>query len=88
MLGVSHLQILFTLHSLATVFSQLAVIYNACSANTIRRALFSATFAHDVKMFCKETMDNVVQVNIGARSVCRVTVAECSGATAIVPLRV
>ena len=66
-------------HHFLTFCFQLAVIYNSCSANTIRRALFSATFANDVKMFCKETMDNVVQVNIGARSVCRVTVVEGAG---------
>nr|KAG5714586.1 hypothetical protein BaRGS_007032 [Batillaria attramentaria] len=47
---------------------QLAVIYNACSSNNICRALFSATFAHDVEEWCKLTLDNVVQVTVGARN--------------------
>ena len=46
---------------------QLAAIYNACDSNNIRRAMFSATFAHDVEEWCKLNFDNVVQVYIGAR---------------------
>ncbi|XP_076464904.1 putative ATP-dependent RNA helicase DDX52 [Babylonia areolata] len=47
---------------------QLAVIDNACSHSGLRHAFFSATFSNDVKMFCQSTMDNLVQVNVGARN--------------------
>ncbi|KAL8613810.1 hypothetical protein ACOMHN_029667 [Nucella lapillus] len=47
---------------------QLAVIVNACSGSGLRHAFFSATFSNDVKLFCKTTMPNVIQVNVGARN--------------------
>lgn len=47
---------------------QLGSIYKACSSKDIRRGLFSATFANDVKEWCLLNLDNVVQVYIGARN--------------------
>ncbi|KAK6180767.1 hypothetical protein SNE40_008759 [Patella caerulea] len=44
---------------------QLAVIYKACDANNVRRAMFSATFSYDVEEWCKANLDNVIQVYIG-----------------------
>ena len=46
---------------------QLAAIYKACDKNTVRRAMFSATFASSVEEWCKLNLDNVVQVYIGGR---------------------
>ncbi|XP_043910517.1 probable ATP-dependent RNA helicase DDX52 [Protopterus annectens] len=47
---------------------QLATIFLACTSHTIRRAMFSATFAHDVEQWCKLNLDNVISVSIGARN--------------------
>ena len=46
---------------------QLAAVYQACDGKHVRRAMFSATFAHDVEQWCKLHLDSVVQVYIGAR---------------------
>lgn len=46
---------------------QLASIFLACTSHLVRRALFSATFAHDVEEWCKLNLDNVVLVSVGAR---------------------
>ncbi|KAH9492907.1 DEAD (Asp-Glu-Ala-Asp) box polypeptide 52 [Bulinus truncatus] len=47
---------------------QLGVIYKACSSSKLHRAMFSATFAQDVEEWCKLNLDNVIQVNIGAKN--------------------
>ncbi|KAM8977250.1 putative ATP-dependent RNA helicase DDX52 [Pelodytes ibericus] len=47
---------------------QLASIFVACTSHLVRRAMFSATFAHDVEQWCKLHLDNVVSVSIGARN--------------------
>lgn len=46
---------------------QLGAIYKACDGRNTRRAMFSATFAHDVEDWCKLNLDNVIQVYIGTR---------------------
>ena len=46
---------------------QLATIYQACDSNQVRRAMFSATFTHDVEQWCKLNLDNVVMVTVGQR---------------------
>lgn len=46
---------------------QLASIFLACTSHLVRRALFSATFAHDVEEWCKLNLDSVVLVSVGAR---------------------
>lgn len=48
---------------------QLASIFLACTSHLLRRALFSATFAHDVEEWCKLNLENVVLVSVGARLV-------------------
>ena len=47
---------------------QLAAIYHACSSKNVRRAMFSATFAHDVEQWCKLNFDNVIHVYIGDKN--------------------
>ncbi|GAV09812.1 hypothetical protein RvY_19293 [Ramazzottius varieornatus] len=47
---------------------QLAVIYKACSSPKVRRLLFSATFAIEVEEWCKQHLDNLAEVSIGARN--------------------
>uniref|UniRef100_UPI00398F2CD6 probable ATP-dependent RNA helicase DDX52 isoform X2 n=1 Tax=Pristiophorus japonicus TaxID=55135 RepID=UPI00398F2CD6 len=47
---------------------QLATIFLACTSHTVRRAMFSATFAFDVEQWCKLNLDNVVSVSIGTRN--------------------
>uniref|UniRef100_A0A8C5LYK7 ATP-dependent RNA helicase n=1 Tax=Leptobrachium leishanense TaxID=445787 RepID=A0A8C5LYK7_9ANUR len=47
---------------------QLASIFVACTSHLVKRAMFSATFAHDVEQWCKLNLDNVVSVSIGARN--------------------
>ena len=46
---------------------QMAEIYSACSNPEIRRAFFSATFAHDLQEWCKLNLDNLAMVSIGAK---------------------
>ena len=46
---------------------QLAVIYKACESAVLRRALFSATFSHDVEEWCNLNLDSVVSVSIGVK---------------------
>ncbi|XP_053131597.1 probable ATP-dependent RNA helicase DDX52 [Hemicordylus capensis] len=53
---------------------QLATIFLACTSPAVRRALFSATFAHDVEQWCQLHLDNVVSVSIGARNAAAETV--------------
>ena len=48
---------------------QLGIIYKACDNPKIRRAMFSATFAHQVEEWCRLNLDNVLQLYVGARSV-------------------
>ncbi|KAI0208878.1 putative ATP-dependent RNA helicase DDX52 [Lamellibrachia satsuma] len=48
---------------------QLATIYKSCDSGCLRRAMFSATFAHDVEEWCKLNLDNVIQVYVGAKNV-------------------
>ncbi|XP_071159391.1 probable ATP-dependent RNA helicase DDX52 isoform X2 [Mytilus edulis] len=55
---------------------QLAVIYKACDSKNVRRAMFSATFAYDVEQWCKLNLDNVIQVNVGARNSATQTVEQ------------
>ncbi|XP_060115249.1 probable ATP-dependent RNA helicase DDX52 [Heteronotia binoei] len=47
---------------------QLATIFLACPSPFVKRAMFSATFAHDVEQWCKLNLDNVISVSIGARN--------------------
>ncbi|XP_078535898.1 putative ATP-dependent RNA helicase DDX52 isoform X1 [Lissotriton helveticus] len=47
---------------------QLASIFLACTSHNVKRAMFSATFAHDVEQWCKLHLDNVISVSIGARN--------------------
>ncbi|XP_066491476.1 probable ATP-dependent RNA helicase DDX52 [Tiliqua scincoides] len=47
---------------------QLATIFLACTSPVVRRAMFSATFAHDVEQWCKLNLDNIISVSIGARN--------------------
>ncbi|XP_048413058.2 probable ATP-dependent RNA helicase DDX52 isoform X2 [Stegostoma tigrinum] len=47
---------------------QLATIFLACTSHSVRRAMFSATFAFDVEQWCKLNLDNVVSVSIGTRN--------------------
>ena len=53
---------------------QLGAIYRACESSHIRRAFFSATFAHDVQEWCKLNLDNVVMLNIGPKNAATETV--------------
>lgn len=46
---------------------QLAAVYRACTGPNIRRALFSATFSHDVQHWCKLNLNNVAMVTVGIR---------------------
>ncbi|RMC10610.1 hypothetical protein DUI87_12321 [Hirundo rustica rustica] len=55
---------------------QLASIFLACTSHLVRRALFSATFAHDVEEWCKLNLDNVVLVSVGARNSAAETVEQ------------
>nr|XP_045588644.1 probable ATP-dependent RNA helicase DDX52 isoform X1 [Procambarus clarkii] len=47
---------------------QLAVVYQACTGSNIKRALFSATFAHEVQHWCKLNLNNVAMVSVGIRN--------------------
>lgn len=47
---------------------QLATIYNACTSPKIHRALFSATFAHEVEQWCKLNLNTVAMVSVGIRN--------------------
>ncbi|KAM4794801.1 putative ATP-dependent RNA helicase DDX52 [Rhinophrynus dorsalis] len=47
---------------------QLASIFVACTSHLVKRAMFSATFAHDVEQWCKLHLDNVISVSVGARN--------------------
>ncbi|XP_030041422.1 putative ATP-dependent RNA helicase DDX52 isoform X3 [Microcaecilia unicolor] len=47
---------------------QLASIFLACTSHIVKRAMFSATFAHDVENWCKLHLDNVISVSVGARN--------------------
>lgn len=51
---------------------QLATIFLACTSHIVKRAMFSATFAHDVEQWCKLNLDNIVSVSIGARQVWKI----------------
>uniref|UniRef100_A0A8C0VLG9 Probable ATP-dependent RNA helicase DDX52 n=1 Tax=Cyanistes caeruleus TaxID=156563 RepID=A0A8C0VLG9_CYACU len=55
---------------------QLASIFLACTSHLVRRALFSATFAHDVEEWCKLNLDNIVLVSVGARNSAAETVEQ------------
>ncbi|XP_005233748.1 probable ATP-dependent RNA helicase DDX52 [Falco peregrinus] len=55
---------------------QLASIFLACTSHLVRRALFSATFAHDVEEWCKLSLDSVVLVSVGARNSAAETVEQ------------
>ncbi|CAG9533191.1 unnamed protein product [Cercopithifilaria johnstoni] len=48
--------------------NQLAQIYQACSENSVRRALFSATFSYEVEDWCKKNLYNVAMICIGSRN--------------------
>ncbi|XP_033027758.1 probable ATP-dependent RNA helicase DDX52 isoform X1 [Lacerta agilis] len=53
---------------------QLATIFLACTSHIVKRAMFSATFAHDVEQWCKLNLDNIVSVSVGARNAAAETV--------------
>ncbi|KAL3873510.1 hypothetical protein ACJMK2_036618 [Sinanodonta woodiana] len=55
---------------------QLAAIYKACDGHSVRRAMFSATFAYDVEEWCKLHLDNVLQIYIGARNTATSTIEQ------------
>ncbi|XP_077167206.1 putative ATP-dependent RNA helicase DDX52 [Paroedura picta] len=55
---------------------QLATIFLACTSPLVKRAMFSATFAHDVEKWCKLNLDNVISVSIGARNCAAETVVQ------------
>ncbi|KAM9002717.1 probable ATP-dependent RNA helicase DDX52 isoform X2 [Sarcophilus harrisii] len=55
---------------------QLAFIFLACTSHKVRRAMFSATFAHDVEQWCKLNLDNVISISIGARNSAAETVEQ------------
>ncbi|XP_010007406.1 PREDICTED: probable ATP-dependent RNA helicase DDX52 [Chaetura pelagica] len=55
---------------------QLASIFLACTSHLVRRALFSATFAHDVEEWCKLNLDTVILVSVGARNSAAETVEQ------------
>ncbi|XP_003340257.1 probable ATP-dependent RNA helicase DDX52 [Monodelphis domestica] len=55
---------------------QLAFIFLACTSHKVRRAMFSATFAHDVEQWCKLNLDSVISVSIGARNSAAETVEQ------------
>ena len=42
--------------------NQLETIYTSCTNKKIKRAFFSATYAHDVEKWCIENLHNVLQV--------------------------
>lgn len=48
---------------------QLAVIYKACESALVKRALFSATFSHDVEEWCNLNFESPVTVSIGTKLV-------------------
>jgi len=47
---------------------QLGAIYQACDSHQIRRAFFSATFAHEVEEWCRLNLDNVVMLTVGQKN--------------------
>lgn len=47
---------------------QLAEVYQACTGTNIKRAMFSATFAHEVQHWCKLNLNNVAVVSVGIRN--------------------
>ncbi|XP_060703871.1 probable ATP-dependent RNA helicase DDX52 [Hemiscyllium ocellatum] len=55
---------------------QLAAIFLACTSHSVRRAMFSATFAFDVEQWCKLNLDNVISVSIGTRNTAVETVEQ------------
>ncbi|XP_028938236.1 probable ATP-dependent RNA helicase DDX52 isoform X2 [Ornithorhynchus anatinus] len=55
---------------------QLASVFLACTSPKVRRAMFSATFAHDVEQWCKLNLDNIISVSIGARNSAAETVEQ------------
>ncbi|XP_040506029.1 probable ATP-dependent RNA helicase DDX52 isoform X2 [Gallus gallus] len=55
---------------------QLASIFLACTSHVVRRAFFSATFAHDVEEWCKLNLDSIVLVSVGARNSAAETVEQ------------
>ncbi|XP_071621416.1 probable ATP-dependent RNA helicase DDX52 [Heliangelus exortis] len=55
---------------------QLASIFLACTSHLVRRAMFSATFAHDVEEWCKLNLDSVILVSVGARNSAAETVEQ------------
>ncbi|XP_061461009.1 probable ATP-dependent RNA helicase DDX52 isoform X1 [Rhineura floridana] len=55
---------------------QLATIFLACTSHVVKRAMFSATFAHDVEQWCKLNLDNIISVSIGARNAAAETVEQ------------
>lgn len=47
---------------------QLAEIYKACDSAFVKRAMFSATYSHDVEEWCKLNFDGLITVSIGDRN--------------------
>ncbi|XP_055942549.1 probable ATP-dependent RNA helicase DDX52 [Argiope bruennichi] len=47
---------------------QLAFIYNACDSSFLKRAMFSATYRHEVEEWCKLNLDSLVCVSIGTKN--------------------
>lgn len=47
---------------------QLAEIYKACDSASVKRAMFSATYSHDVEEWCKSNLDGLISVSIGDRN--------------------
>ena len=57
---------------------QLATIYNACNSKDVRRAMFSATFSHDVEEWCQLNLNNVIKIYIGAMYVYHICLEVCT----------
>ncbi|XP_042910700.1 probable ATP-dependent RNA helicase DDX52 [Parasteatoda tepidariorum] len=47
---------------------QLATIYNACDSAELKRAMYSATFSHEVEEWCKLNLDSLVCVAVGSKN--------------------
>ena len=46
---------------------QLAVIYQACDAENIKRAMFSATNTVELTRWCRKNLNNIVTIVVGHR---------------------
>ncbi|KAL7673155.1 hypothetical protein ACOME3_008026 [Neoechinorhynchus agilis] len=47
---------------------QLPLIFEKCSSSELKRALFSATYSHDVETWCRTANEGFVHVTVGSRN--------------------